>query len=59
MTQKCGHLAVVHNGNLANTEELRTHFRPSGRHFSDHQRHLTHPHAIAHGATAPSVEEAV
>ena len=55
-----GTLAVVHNGNLVNTEELRTHFEYQGAIFQTTSDTEVISYAIAHERlTAPSVEEAV
>ena len=55
-----GTLAVVHNGNLVNTEELRTHFEYQGAIFQTTSDTELISYAIAHERlTAPSVEEAV
>ncbi len=55
-----GTLAVVHNGNLVNTEELRTGFEYQGAIFQTTSDTEVISYAIAHERlTAPSVEEAV
>ncbi len=55
-----GTLAVVHNGNLVNTEELRTHFEYHGAIFQTTSDTEIISYAIAQQRLkAPSVEEAV
>ena len=54
-----GRVAVVHNGNLVNTEELRTHFEYQGAIFQTTSDSEIFLHLISHCLKDMSLEEAI